>query len=128
MVKCSCVQSYTAWGSILCDPSTKWCVTRHTIFSILVTFSISSFILEIYIQHDTPIDIFFNNEKFKIVSCGIDESNGILTIKTKVFDQSFPHNGHFTIAIPSQNTDLDVAITFHTMWKNSAIKLWKYAI
>lgn len=73
-------------------------------------------------------DIFFNSEKFKIISCKIDETGRILTIKTKVFGQNFPHNGHFTIAIPSQNMTLDVAVTFQTMCKNSAIEIWKYEI
>ena len=71
-------------------------------------------------------DIFFNNQKFKVISCKIDEADGILLIKTKIFGQDFPHNGRFTIVIPSQNTTQDLSVVFRSMSKDSSIEHWEY--
>ena len=73
-------------------------------------------------------DIFFNTQKFKVISCKIDERNEILSIKTKILGQAFPHNGHFTIAIPSQNTMQDLSVVFRSMIKDSSIEHWEYTI
>ncbi len=74
------------------------------------------------------IDMFFNDQKFKVISCKIDEANGILSIKTKIFGQDFPQNGRFTIAIPSQNTMQDLSVVFRSMSKVPAIEYWEYTI
>ncbi len=73
-------------------------------------------------------DIFFNNQKFKVISCKIDGTGSILSIKTKIFGQAFPHNGRFTITIPSQNTIQDFSITFRSMGKNSSVEHWEYTV
>jgi hypothetical protein len=73
-------------------------------------------------------DIFFNNQKFKVISCKIDEANSVISIKTKIFGQPFPHNGCFTIAIPSKNTMQDLSVVFHSMSKDPSIEHWKYTI
>ena len=73
-------------------------------------------------------DIFFNNQKFKVISCKIDEANSVISIKTKIFGQPFPHNGCFTIAIPSKNTMQDLSVVFHSMSKDSSIEHWEYTI
>ena len=73
-------------------------------------------------------DMFMNNQKFKTISCKIDEADGILSIKTKVFGQYFPHNGRFTIVIPSLNTMQDLSIVFRSMSKDSSIEHWEYTI
>ena len=74
------------------------------------------------------IDIFFNNQKFKVLSCKIDETGNSLSIKTKVFGQDFPHNGRFIIDIPSQNTTRDLSIVFQSMGKDSSVEHWEYTI
>ena len=73
-------------------------------------------------------DMFFNNQKFKVIFCKIDEADSIISIKTKIFGQPFPHNGCFTIAIPSQNTTKDLPIVFRSMSKDSSIEHWEYTI
>ena len=73
-------------------------------------------------------DMFFNTQKFKVISCKIDEQNKLLSIKTKIFGQAFPHNGHFTIAIPSQNTMQKLSVVFQSMRKDSSIEHWEYTI
>lgn len=73
-------------------------------------------------------DVLFNDQKFKVISCKINEADSILSIKTKIFGQSFPHNGCFTIAIPSQNTLQDLSVVFQSMSKDSAIEHWEYTI
>ena len=73
-------------------------------------------------------DMFFNNQKFKVISCEIDEANSIISIKTKVFGQPFPHNGCFTIFIPSQDTMQDLSVVFRSMSKDSSIEHWEYTI
>ena len=73
-------------------------------------------------------DILFNNQKFKVISCKIDEANSAISIKTKIFGQPFPHNGCFTIAIPSKNTMQDLSVVFHSMSKDPSIEHWKYMI
>ena len=73
-------------------------------------------------------DMFFNNQKFKIISYKIDEADSILFIKTKIFGQDFPHNGRFTITIPSQNTMQDLSVVFRSMSRDSSIEHWEYTI
>ncbi len=73
-------------------------------------------------------DMFFNNQKFKVISCKIDEANRIVSIKTKIFGQPFPNNGCFTITIPSQNTMRDLSVVFRSMGKDSSIEHWEYTI
>ena len=73
-------------------------------------------------------DILINNQKFKVISCKIDEAGGILSIKTKIFGQDFPHNGCFTIAITSQDTMQDLSVVFRSMSKDSSIEHWEYTI
>ena len=71
-------------------------------------------------------DVFFNDRKFKIISCKIDDATGIISIKTKIFGQRFPHGGHFVLSIPSQNITRDVSIAFHAKAKDPAIENWEY--
>ena len=73
-------------------------------------------------------DILINDQKFKVISCKIDEAVGILSIKTKLFGQDFPYNGCFTIAIPSQDTMQDLSVVFRSMSKDSSIEHWEYTI
>ncbi len=73
-------------------------------------------------------DIFINDQKFKVISCKIDEANGTLSIKTKIFGQAFPHNGRFIITIPSQNTFHDLSVVFRAMTKDTVIEHWEYVI
>jgi len=73
-------------------------------------------------------DMFFNNQKFKVISCKIDKANRVISIKTKIFGQPFPHNGHFTIAIPSKNTTQDLSVVFRSMSSDSSIEHWEYTI
>ena len=73
-------------------------------------------------------DIFINDQKFKVISCKIDEVNGMLSIKTKIFGQAFPRNGRVTITIPSQNSMQDLSVVFHSMSKDSSIEHWEYVI
>ena len=73
-------------------------------------------------------DILINDQKFKVISCKIDQAGSILSIKTKIFGQAFPHNGRFIIIIPSQNTTYDLSIVFRSMGKDSSIEHWEYTI
>ena len=73
-------------------------------------------------------DILINDQKFKVISCKIDQVSSILSIKTKIFGQTFPHNGCFTITIPSQNTTHDLSLVFRSMCKDSSIEHWEYTI
>lgn len=73
-------------------------------------------------------DMFFNDQKFKVISCKIDEADGTLSIKTKIFGQDFPHNDRFMIAIPSQNINLDLSVVFQSMRKDITMEHWEYAI
>ncbi len=74
------------------------------------------------------VEMFFNDRKFKVISCKIDEAEGTLSINTKIFGQDFPRNGRFTIAIPSQDTMQDLSVVFRSMSKDSAIEHWEYTI
>ena len=71
-------------------------------------------------------DVFFNDHKFKIIAFKIDESNGIIFIKTKIFGQPFPRKGRFLISIPSKKTTQDISIEFRSMCKDTAIENWEY--
>ena len=73
-------------------------------------------------------DIFFNNQKFKVISCKIAQAEGRISIKTKIFGQDFPHNGQFAIVIPSQNTVQDLSVVFRSMGKDSSVEHWEYMI
>lgn len=73
-------------------------------------------------------EMFFNDRKFKVISCEIDKADSTLSIKTKIFGQDFPHNGRFTIDIPSQNTKQDLFVVFRSMSKDSSIEHWEYTI
>ena len=73
-------------------------------------------------------DILINDQKFKVISCKIDEADSILSIITKIFGQTFPHNGRFTITIPSQNTTHDLSVLFRSVCKDSSIEHWEYTI
>lgn len=73
-------------------------------------------------------DIFLNGQKFRVISCKIDEVSHVLSIKTKIFGQSFPHSGRFIITIPSENTVKELCISFQSMGKDPAIEHWKYTI
>ena len=73
-------------------------------------------------------ELFFNDRKFKVISCKIDEAEGLLLIKTKIFGQDFPRSGRFTIVIPSQDIMRDFSIVFRSMGKDSAIEQWEYTI
>ncbi len=72
--------------------------------------------------------ILINDQKFKVISCKIDEVDGTLSIKTKIFGQNFPHSGRFMIAIPSQNITQDLSAVFQSMSKDTAIEHWEYTI
>lgn len=73
-------------------------------------------------------DMFFNDQKFKVISCKINKADGTFSIKTKIFGQPFPHNGRFIIAIPSQSSTQDLSIVFRAMSKDTAIEHWEYTI
>lgn len=73
-------------------------------------------------------DIFFNDQKFKVISCTIKKNIGRLSIKTKIFGQHFPNNGRFIISIPSQNFIQDLSITFLSKYKDTSIENWEYTI
>lgn len=73
-------------------------------------------------------DMFFNDQKFKVISCKIDEADGTISIKTKIFGQAFPHNGRFIITIPSQNIMQDLSVALQTMFKDTSIEHWEYTI
>lgn len=73
-------------------------------------------------------DMFFNNRKFKVISCKINEADGILLIKTKIFGQDFPHNGRFTVIVPSQNVMRDFSVVFKSTLKDSSVEHWEYTI
>ncbi len=72
--------------------------------------------------------ILINDRKFKVISCKIDEAEGNLSIKTKIFGQDFPRSGRFTIAIPSQDIMQDLSVVFRSRSKDSAIEHWEYTI
>ena len=73
-------------------------------------------------------DVFFNDQKFKVIALNIHKADGILSIKTKIFGQDFPHNGNFTITVPSQNIKHDLTIAFHSMRKSPSVEHWEYTI
>ena len=74
------------------------------------------------------IDIFLNDQKFKVLSYKIDMNGGYLSFKTKVFGQDFPHDGRFTITIPTKNIMQDVCISFRSMSSNTVLEHWEYTI
>ena len=73
-------------------------------------------------------DLFLNNQKFKVLSCKIDEDNHTLSIKTKIWGQKFPHNGHFVFSIPSKNITRNLCISCHSSGKGDSIEEWHYTI
>lgn len=73
-------------------------------------------------------DLFLNEQKFKVIHCNIDEIGHLLSIKTKVFGQAFPHNGHFALSIPSKNLLKELNNSFRSMDSNSSIEHWEYMI
>ena len=73
-------------------------------------------------------DLFINNKKFKVLSCKIDREKGTLSIRTKIFGQKFPHNGHFAITIPSQNTTENFSASFQLMAYSPSNEHWMYTI
>lgn len=73
-------------------------------------------------------DMFFNDQKFKVISCKIEGANGTISIKTKIFGQHFPNNGRFIISIPSRNFTQDLFVVFQTMYKDTTVENWEYTI
>lgn len=72
-------------------------------------------------------DLFLDDRKFKVTSCRISDADGTLSIKTKIFGQPFPHDGHFILTIPSQNTVRNLSLAFRSMTKDPAIEHWEYS-
>lgn len=73
-------------------------------------------------------DIYFNTQKFKVLSCQMDEDTHKLCIKTKIKGQPFPKNGQFVIKIPSENISREVRLSFQSMTCNAALEHWEYEI
>ena len=73
-------------------------------------------------------DVFFNNQKFRVISCKIDETDRVLSIKTKIFGQPFPHSGCFKFSIHTKNIMQDLSVVFQSMSKDSSIEHWEYTV
>lgn len=73
-------------------------------------------------------DIYFNTQKFKVLSCQMDEDTHKLCIKTKIKGQPFPKDGQFLIKIPSENVLNEVTLSFQSMTSNTALEHWEYEI
>jgi hypothetical protein len=73
-------------------------------------------------------DIYFNTQKFKVLSCQMDEDTHKLFIKTKIKGQPFPKNRQFVIKIPSENISREVRLSFQSMTCNAALEHWEYEI
>ena len=73
-------------------------------------------------------DVYFDDQKFKVIACKIDEVEGALFIKTKIFGQAFPRGGHFRIVNPSVKEAKELCIRFYSKSKNEGIENWVYTI
>lgn len=73
-------------------------------------------------------NVFLNGSKFKVISCEIDEENGMLSIKTKVFGQRFPQDGSVKMVIPSQGVSRELSVSFCHMDSTPVIEHWVYTI
>ena len=75
-------------------------------------------------QHDT---IILNGRNYKVLKHKIDREKSLLTIRTKVFGQDFPHGDNISVSIEKDSTQT-VTVAFRSMWKDEKIERWEYNI
>ena len=75
-------------------------------------------------QHYT---IILNNKSYKVLKHKIDSEKSLLTIKTKVFGQNFPHGENISFAT-AEDSDSTFIVTWKGGWKDEKIECWEYKI
>ncbi len=71
--------------------------------------------------------IYLNNEQFKILKHKIDVEKTLLTIRTKVFGQDFPHGDNILVSTSKDNNHSFV-VAWKGMWKDEKVECWEYRI
>ena len=65
-------------------------------------------------QHYT---IILNNKRYKVLKHKIDSEKSLLTIKTKVFGQNFPHGENISF-VTAEDSDSTLIVAWKGMWKD----------
>jgi predicted GH43/DUF377 family glycosyl hydrolase len=75
-------------------------------------------------QHYT---ITFNGKNYKVLKHKIDVEKSLLTIKTKIFGQDFPHGDNISVSTAKDNDQIFV-VAWKGMWKDEKVENWEYKI
>ena len=75
-------------------------------------------------QHYT---ITFNGKNYKILKHKIDSEKSLLTIKTKVFGQNFPHGENISVST-AEDSNSTLIVAWKGMWKDEKVETWEYKI
>ena len=75
-------------------------------------------------QHYT---IILNGQNYKVLKHKIDTDKSLLTIKTKIFGQDFPHGENISVSTAEDN-DQTVIVAWRGMWKDEKVEHWEYSI
>ena len=74
-------------------------------------------------QHYT---IILNGKNYKVLKHKIDTEKALLTIKTKVFGQGFPHGDNISASFSEDHQTF--VISWKGMWKDEKAEHWEYKI
>ena len=71
--------------------------------------------------------IILNNTSYKVLKHKINSEKSLLTIKTKVFGQNFPHGKNISFAT-AEDSDSTFIVAWKGMWKDEKVEHWEYKI
>ena len=71
--------------------------------------------------------ITFNGKNYKVLKHKIDSEKSLLTIKTKVFGQNFPHGENISFAT-AEDSNSTLIVAWKGMWKDEKVEIWEYQI
>ena len=75
-------------------------------------------------QHYT---IILNNKSYKVLKHKIDSEKSLLTIKTKIFGQDFPHGDNISVST-AEDSNSTLIVAWKGMWKDEKVEHWEYKI
>ena len=75
-------------------------------------------------QHYT---ISLNGRNYKVLKYKMDREKSVLTIRTKIFGQDFPHGDNISVSTEEDGAQ-PVIVVFRSMWKDEKVERWEYNI
>ena len=73
-------------------------------------------------QHYT---ISLNGRNYKVLKHKIDREKSLLTIRTKIFGQDFPHGDNISVSTAENNAQITI-VAWKGMWKDEKVEHWEY--